>query len=702
MALFINEDSKEITKDQVIVPDKLIDRLKLNKNLLGKYKDTDGYKRVSAIVDDDYNKRSDKKDRIHNDKHTISFSDLKRIDHDMRHMNHNHNNLEYVLQGGDMMNNWAHDKLNQMRSSVKKVKQVPEVPKLEQPKSNIEKPNKDIKIGNASVRITEDSTYNFDTGENATKSEYSNDEWHPYYDVMSEMTVDNILYEYYIANNDKLHWEQIQPESYKKALSEFVKYGRLIHFPSNIIYQWMGMMMRNTAKLRICTELAGHSNYFPSDEVYDFFQHNEEVIEKYQNVCQVNIEDIDGYDYEEWSDFFYETGFYDWCQLPDGSDALSDFGIEPLERIISTYHDNSSPEQTLVVINKMMDIMHCRGDLSSMFIVGGSKTLSQISENIKRKAKKIALTEAQLKILKEYRNQTVFNFDDEGNPYFAKDNWQHFIDFLEDIGDYGYLPNSGYKMEDIEKIVKDNYDEAYSYKTQFDYNEEDDEIAISNFIVEIQNSPNAEEYFNKGGEQFLKFYEWLEGVGGANVGNKEWYVPDFIESIIGTFDIDAFEDFLSSEGFYKLEDIKRDVFIGKLDDYGFPYNITLNDRGLIYIEREIIIPKYNSPVFKNGNDFYLYLKKTYGGIGEYWTWDEDSSESYNGSTYGGQTTTITLKGWVSPNDVNWEGTVYKNAYNLNCEKEIYIPSSDTRVELFAVEIQGNNVLDKPIIVPTTW
>lgn len=65
--------------------------------------------------------------------------------------------------------------------------------------------------------------------------------------------------------------------------------------------------------------------------------------------------------------------------LPDGSDAWSDFGIEPIMEIINEYNSNSTPEQTLVIINKILDVYHQRGDLSSMFIQGGSKVLSNIS-----------------------------------------------------------------------------------------------------------------------------------------------------------------------------------------------------------------------------------------------------------------------------------------------------------------------------------
>ena len=156
MALFINEEGdKKLVKKQVKVPDKLVAKLTLTKNLLGKNKKSKGFKRISAIVDDDYNKRSDNKDKIHNGDKTVSFSDLKRIDFDMRHMSPSKKNLEYVIQGGDDMKNWAHDMLRKMRTAVKQVQSVPQVPKIDKGEVKPETPQKDIKIGKASLKITE-------------------------------------------------------------------------------------------------------------------------------------------------------------------------------------------------------------------------------------------------------------------------------------------------------------------------------------------------------------------------------------------------------------------------------------------------------------------------------------------------------------------------------------------------------------------
>ena len=72
-------------------------------------------------------------------------------------------------------------------------------------------------------------------------------------------------------------------------------------------------------------------------------------------------------------------GLYDWMVMPDGSDAFSDFGLSPLYKIIDEYSSDLPPEKVIVLVNRCLDVYHQRGDLSSIFINGGSSALSKIS-----------------------------------------------------------------------------------------------------------------------------------------------------------------------------------------------------------------------------------------------------------------------------------------------------------------------------------
>ena len=138
--------------------------------------------------------------------------------------------------------------------------------------------------------------------------------------------------------------------------------------------------------------------HFPRDEY--------SIDENYQLVRKIDI-----------SDFLNSIGLFDWMTMPDGSDAISDYGLKPLFQILNEYDDNtSSPEETLVLINRALDVSHQRGDLSSIFITGGTPTLSQLSnggywtENKQNKI--ITITEKQHKKLMKEAMKDSFSFEE--------------------------------------------------------------------------------------------------------------------------------------------------------------------------------------------------------------------------------------------------------------------------------------------------
>jgi hypothetical protein len=250
----------------------------------------------------------------------------------------------------------------------------------------------------------------------------------------------------------------------------------------------MGIIMKNTAILKANTSIAGHSQWFPTEDFEDFvvsyFGNNREIdidkdsvkievfpkdilklsndefsslneaVDKYgqtyfpwvsqgdadRMVAQQDLErqknkfnqmygDIGEYiaefnqnsrykgeievDYNtnklywvvDQMNFLDLIGFYDWMMMPDGSDAFSDFGIEPLERILSEYDEELPPEKVLVIVNKALDVYHQRGDMASIFVTGGSRALSKIAEHAKKSKKKIYLSENQLKTIFESRKK---------------------------------------------------------------------------------------------------------------------------------------------------------------------------------------------------------------------------------------------------------------------------------------------------------
>lgn len=289
-------------------------------------------------------------------------------------------------------------------------------------------------------------------------NESNNNDYNIFYDYLGEYDASYIFDEFRNNPKGKEDWlPLIDPNMYYKALSEFSQYGRFVKFPSRYVYQWMGIIMKNTAKLIANTEISGHGSNFPIEECEEFLvswfgdgryidvyscdnvvielnknevcnicknsklnegvdsngqeyfqfvsQSDIDNIEKIENIEKFKRDNIDllnmidkynnnGYkhgdievDYKNQRFLLHcdvfslldDLGIYDWMMLPDGSDGWSDFGLSPLCTIIDEYNEDLEPEKVLVLVNRCLDVYHQRGDLSSIFIKGGSNSLNRIS-----------------------------------------------------------------------------------------------------------------------------------------------------------------------------------------------------------------------------------------------------------------------------------------------------------------------------------
>lgn len=208
---------------------------------------------------------------------------------------------------------------------------------------------------------------------------------HPYYDYMEHYDVRDVFEMY--RQKEKPWTNLINPESYHKALKEFVEYGEFIRFPKEKVFQWFGVVMKNTAILRSLCVISGRFEWVPIYDFLDVFFYDSDIDDVDADKWNEYKESIDeSEDYSAMQEYLdtLEPPFYDWCRMPDGSPAYTDYGLTPLEDIISEYSDNKTAEETLVLLNRALDVAHMNGDLSSIFIVGGRKTLTMISEDIKK------------------------------------------------------------------------------------------------------------------------------------------------------------------------------------------------------------------------------------------------------------------------------------------------------------------------------
>lgn len=189
------------------------------------------------------------------------------------------------------------------------------------------------------------------------------------------------------AKRGSIWYPLIDARQYKLALDEYVKYGRLVRFPVDKIYDWVDILMKNSAIFENIHPLYGEDEYVPCEEVFESLYGNDvnyvEFIKSiegetiyvsfYGNVT-VEVDD----DFSVMMYMLQTNGIYDALKMPDGSEeAWSD--TQSYYDYMNQFEDVETPEQALVLINKVLDVYHQRSDLASLFITGGREALTQIS-----------------------------------------------------------------------------------------------------------------------------------------------------------------------------------------------------------------------------------------------------------------------------------------------------------------------------------
>lgn len=186
-------------------------------------------------------------------------------------------------------------------------------------------------------------------------------------DTISD-AVPNILDEFdrdKASGVSRMSWSVIDPVQYKKALELFMAQGpALFRFPDSIIDGWLRGAISNIYRLEATTALYGHTQWFP---MYDIADHYE-----------IDLDEIDD-KYGYLTEYLDDIGFYDWAVLPDGSWACSDYGFQQYSPILKEYSHSLTAGQKLILLNRIIDVHHCRGNLASAFIKGGAAACSAIS-----------------------------------------------------------------------------------------------------------------------------------------------------------------------------------------------------------------------------------------------------------------------------------------------------------------------------------
>ena len=157
---------------------------------------------------------------------------------------------------------------------------------------------------------------------------------------------------------------------YNRALEDFMKFGTVTNYPTKYIYKWKEYVLYNIAMLRAFTDIYGHSASCPYDVFNDVFHYNaetgetKEVVKDYEEFCTQLESMCSDEDSPQWS---------------NGQWFLSDYGLPILEELAVELIEAQCATQILILINRILDVTHPRSDLAELFIVGGSSSLTEIS-----------------------------------------------------------------------------------------------------------------------------------------------------------------------------------------------------------------------------------------------------------------------------------------------------------------------------------
>lgn len=218
------------------------------------------------------------------------------------------------------------------------------------------------KVYSETLPVTDIAWINVEEGQVA-RMQQINEQWSRVYDLMEDYTHADLLEEFIRDKRNGItvkKWNTIPFEQYRNVRERFLQNPEMARIPLNLVMSWFDIIVHNTLSISYITDFAGHSQYFPEDDIMYVFS---EQVDGFHDGCK----------------FLESQGFYDWAKLPDGSDAWSDYGLSPLYKIIDEFSENMEAGQIMILIDRALDVGHCRGNLASAFIEGGSKSCSTVT-----------------------------------------------------------------------------------------------------------------------------------------------------------------------------------------------------------------------------------------------------------------------------------------------------------------------------------
>ena len=231
------------------------------------------------------------------------------------------------------------------------------------------------------------------------------------------------LFDDFLYNNNadftkNISWTVVPFARLKKIWEDYMSMG--VVRDTRGLEMIEGIMVDNTLKIYSITKLLGHTPYDPDNEYEEnigyyvdeqlrcivrkpvdinqleipFGSRKKNIKKVPQEPCEVQInpyiqEFVTNLYAEEIKEQDIRTKVYEelttkftWYYTEDpkeGQAYISDYGMQPLMTLMGELRRQTKPEDKLVTIDKMLNVVHPRSDMAGWFVEGGSSSLSKLS-----------------------------------------------------------------------------------------------------------------------------------------------------------------------------------------------------------------------------------------------------------------------------------------------------------------------------------
>jgi len=224
-------------------------------------------------------------------------------------------------------------------------------------------------------------------------------------------------------------WEVINSEKLKRVWSDRAKLGFIRDERS--IQKFADIIVKNTMKLRVNTTLMSHSAHGALEDVLVRTGITEEDLEGFEEYA------VDEHD--RW--------------------RISDHALGKLTNVAMEILSSKSSEDLLILIDRVLNIVHIRSDLSSWFVAGGKRTLDKlanesVNEEGSAKPIRVGMGQSGGKLIhpsaRGGKKTQVTSFTDEGVPS-GHEEYNTVADAIVDNWDELDNPVSRLAFDNIDK-----------------------------------------------------------------------------------------------------------------------------------------------------------------------------------------------------------------------------------------------------------